>query len=266
MSGTTSPGRGREAVPVVGVNAARALLDLRMEDVIRIHVTEARVPVFADALRRAAKRRIPYHVVAEEDVERVSESLHHEGICVLARPPRLLDPEEATDLLRGTEGRARALVLVNVRNPHNLGSILRVGAHFGASVAFLTGPDGRKGLTPAGYRMAEGGAEHVRLAYAGDPPRAYEALRAAGFRILATTAGGAGDLYAARIPDRAAVAFGAEAEGLPPAAIRAADLAITIPGTGLVQSLNVAAASAAILGEIWRRHAATRDPGRGTSR
>ncbi|HEY0709322.1 MAG TPA: TrmH family RNA methyltransferase, partial [Polyangia bacterium] len=54
---------------------------------------------------------------------------------------------------------------------------------------------------------------------------------------------------------------GAEDEGLPPEALEAADLVIAIPGTGHVESLNVAAATAVILGEHWRQRAGS-DAGR----
>ena len=49
--------------------------------------------------------------------------------------------------------------------------------------------------------------------------------------------------------------FGAEREGMSDALIRAADLRLTIPGSGSIESLNVAASVAVVLGEYWRRHA-----------
>jgi TrmH RNA methyltransferase len=40
------------------------------------------------------------------------------------------------------------------------------------------------------------------------------------------------------------------------ALVESADLRVTIPGTGAIESLNVAASAAVVLGEYWRqRHA-----------
>ena len=51
------------------------------------------------------------------------------------------------------------------------------------------------------------------------------------------------------------LAFGAEGEGMSDALIDAADLRLTIPGSGMIESLNVAASVAVVLGEYWRQHA-----------
>jgi len=65
-------------------------------------------------------------------------------------------------------------------------------------------------------------------------------------------------LYDTRLPPRLALAFGAEGEGMSGALIDSADLRITIPGTGAIESLNVAASVAVVLGEYWRqRHVRT---------
>ena len=61
-------------------------------------------------------------------------------------------------------------------------------------------------------------------------------------------------LYHARLPPRLVLAFGAEGEGMSGALIESADLRITIPGTGAIESLNVAASVAVVLGEYWRQH------------
>jgi len=61
-------------------------------------------------------------------------------------------------------------------------------------------------------------------------------------------------LYGAPLPPRLVLMFGAEGEGMSSALIDAADLKLTIPGSGAIESLNVAASVAVILGEYWRQH------------
>jgi TrmH RNA methyltransferase len=56
------------------------------------------------------------------------------------------------------------------------------------------------------------------------------------------------------------ILLGAEDEGLSPALAGAADLTLRIPGTEQVESLNVAAATAVLLAELWRRHAGAGPP------
>jgi TrmH RNA methyltransferase len=53
--------------------------------------------------------------------------------------------------------------------------------------------------------------------------------------------------------------FGAEGEGMQSALIGTADIKLTIPGSGAIESLNVAASVAVLLGEYWRS-VKTREP------
>jgi tRNA G18 (ribose-2'-O)-methylase SpoU len=47
--------------------------------------------------------------------------------------------------------------------------------------------------------------------------------------------------------------LGSEGEGVSPALDALADVRVRIPGTGTVESLNVAVACGVVLGECWRR-------------
>ena len=55
------------------------------------------------------------------------------------------------------------------------------------------------------------------------------------------------DAYAAAPPERVALVFGAEGDGLSRRALAAADTVVTIPMLHGVDSLNVASASAVVL-------------------
>ena len=65
---------------------------------------------------------------------------------------------------------------------------------------------------------------------------------------------GGQSLYATALPGRLLLVMGAEQTGLDPALAQAAALRLGIPGSGAVESLNVAAATAVFLGEWWRQH------------
>ncbi|GAB4252059.1 TrmH family RNA methyltransferase [Deferrisoma sp.] len=232
---------------VYGRNACRALAERRPGDVLRAFLTEERVGEFGPLLRHLARRRSPYRVVGPEELERISGSWHHEGICLVAKLPQAPNPEE----LATGPGPARVLALAGVSNPHNLGAIVRTAAHFGARCVLTEGGSGR--LPPAAWRTAEGGAEWVPV-LRGRLPALLAPFRGRGFRVIATSSHGGEDLFRAAMPERVVFLLGAEGPGLPREALEAADLAVRIPGTGWVESLNVATAAGILLAEAWRRH------------
>jgi tRNA G18 (ribose-2'-O)-methylase SpoU len=86
-------------------------------------------------------------------------------------------------------------------------------------------------------------------------PQGADELHAAGFEIAALALDGDAielDAYAADPPERVALLFGTEGDGLSRAALSNADRVVTIPMQHGIDSLNVAAASAVALWALRR--------------
>ncbi|WP_231583370.1 TrmH family RNA methyltransferase [Luteimonas sp. FCS-9] len=241
-------GANRE-LRLYGRNAVEAVFARRPEAIRKVYLLEARIPQLQPLLKWCAANRVGYRVVAEDDLRKLAASAHHEGIVadVLRDPPLGLG-----DWLRTVaDGPRCALWLDGVGNPHNLGAILRSAAHFGVSAILLpaTSP---LALSGAAARVAEGGAEALPFVRLGRQDNALAQLRSAGFQLAATVVRGGDDLFAARLPDRLVYVLGAEGEGMDADLAAACDLRLGIPGTGAVESLNVAAATAVLLAQ-WRQ-------------
>jgi TrmH RNA methyltransferase len=232
-----------------GLNALRAVFARRPQAIRKLYLAEARIPQLQPLLRWCVANRIGYRVVAEEDLRKLAASSHHEGVVadVLRE-----EPQPLTAWLRDLpDGPQCVLWLDGVGNPHNLGAILRSSAHFGVA-AILLPKASALALSGAAARVAEGGAEAVPFVRMGRDDNAIAHLRGAGFALAATVVRGGTSLFAAPLPQRLAFVLGAEGEGMDPALAAACDLRLSIPGTGAVESLNVAAATAVLLAE-WSR-------------
>jgi TrmH RNA methyltransferase len=148
-------------------------------------------------------------------------------------------------------GPALALWLDGVGNPHNLGAILRSGAHFGVS-GLLIPKESPLHVSGAAARVAEGGAEFVPIVRLGRPENAFEQLKAAGFTIAATVVRGGSPLFKAKLPERLVYILGAEQGGVDAPLAQASAMRLGIPGRGAVESLNVASAASVLMAE-WLR-------------
>jgi TrmH RNA methyltransferase len=235
-------------IKVCGRHACRALFERRPQEILRVYLTEEMLTPFGDLAHDCAERRRPYRVVSAEELERITESRHHEGICIVAAAA---SPPSLAEILRAP-GPGWLVALAGVANPHNTGAIVRTAANFGARAVLVEGVARR--LPPAVYRTAQGGAEWVDVVTVPALVPALGEVKRAGYTVCATSSHGGTDLFAAELPPRTVIVLGAEDEGLPPALASAADLTLRIPGSGRVESLNVAAATAVLLGDLWRRH------------
>jgi TrmH RNA methyltransferase len=241
----------RKELKYYGLAASLAIWQTRPQDVIRIYILESRTRDCGDMLKWAAAQRKAYHIVGEEDLQKLTESIHHQGICMLAREP---EPFTFADLLDELEDETRPVLLAyldGVENPHNLGAILRTCAHFG--IGYVLGESGKlPAASPSACRVAEGGAEHVKLISLKDKQKAMRELKAEGFEIVTTAARGQ-SLYQHPFNKRSMIVMGAEGTGVSRGMQTLADKTLMIPGSGAVESLNVASAFSIVAGEFVRQ-------------
>lgn len=193
-----------------------------------------------------AKARRPYRMVEAEELGRIAGTVLHGGIVAVTRPPELpaFDLEQAKLWAAAAEP---MVVLDGVGNPHNLGAIVRTMAFFGLRHLVLSDHSGQAEPSEAAYRVAEGGFEWVAVSRARRLPIMLKRLTAH-YHVVGTALGGAKPFVALAAGGRPpALVLGNEEQGLPPATLQACEAVVTIPGSGHIQSLNVAAAAAILL-------------------
>lgn len=240
---------------VYGVHACQALFDNRASDIVKAYVTQDTLKMFGPLLKWCAKQKKAYHVVTTEDLNKLAASVHHEGVLLVVKMKTRLDDAGLIARAGTLTAPAAILYLDGVGNPHNVGSIVRVAAHFG--IAVVAGRDGDlPDLTPSAGRIAEGGMEFVTLAHLANPRATLLALKDQGYKLITTASRADKSLFAAELPSRCVFIIGSEVEGVSKHLEALADVAVAIPGTGVIDSLNVAVATGILAGEFWRRHRA----------
>ena len=233
-----------------GLNAIRAVFARRPQAIRKLYLAEQRIPQLQPLLKWCVANRVGYRVVEDNDLQKLAASSHHEG--VVAEVLRE-EPQPLTTWLRDLPaGPQCALWLDGVGNPHNLGAILRSAAHFGVS-AILLPKHSALALSGAAARVAEGAAEAVPFVRLGREDNAIAQLHGAGFGLAATVVRDGAELFGHELPSRLVYVIGAEGEGMDPTLVAACDLRLSILGSGAVESLNVAAATAVFLAEWARR-------------
>jgi RNA methyltransferase, TrmH family len=232
--------RDRE-MRIFGINACLAVHRHRPQAIRKIYLTQSRLDRFSGVLTWCAGERIGYRLVETADLDKLTQSQHHEGVCfeIIPAPALSLDQLLAK---AGTSEQAWFTWLDGVGNPHNLGAILRSAAHFGCAGLILHRD--AAGLSGAACRVAEGGAEVVPIARVDDAHDAMKKLRAHGYEGIATVVRDGDDLFAAQLPAKAVLVMGAESAGMSSSLIAACTQRLGIPGSGSVESLNVSAAFA----------------------
>jgi TrmH RNA methyltransferase len=228
---------------VYGLSAALAVMARRPSDIVNIAYAQSARKALAPALREAARRRVPYNEFGDDELAQMAGATHHEGVCLLvrARPAPGLD-----DMVRAATPQGLLLALDGVDNPHNVGAVLRSAAFFGAS-GMIVADAARKALPASAVRIAEGGAEYVRVWHVPELAPVLRTLRDHAFSIVGADNRAGVLLDALQWPARAVLVLGAERVGLTPAVRGACHVVTRIEGTGALDSLNVAVAAGVLL-------------------
>jgi TrmH RNA methyltransferase len=232
---------------VYGRKAARAVLEKRPDDVLKIAYVEALRMPLREHLRAAAARRAGYEEKSAEEIGLIAGSPHHEGICLKVRPRVVLWDLEAADTFTRAEGKVRLVALDGVENPHNVGGIARTAAFFGIDGLIV---EEATLLTPAAVRVAEGGLEHLELVRSRGLARLLGVFASSGFAIVGTDGKARDDARRLRYPERAIVVLGAEAGGMSDEVRRTLTHTVGIRGVGTVESLNVSVAAGIVLASM----------------
>jgi RNA methyltransferase, TrmH family len=181
--------------------------------------------------------KLPLHVIKSREMAQISETRSPQGIAAVV------------PLLGAAPARTgeRAIYLHEIQDPGNFGTILRTLAWFG-NFRCLTSPDSVDLHNGKVVRASMGAIFHV--AVESDIP--LEALPGRFGRIASLDL--AGEPVASRaFTDFDCYVFGNEARGLPREQVSSVGARpFTIPGTGAIESLNVAATVNICLYELHR--------------
>jgi TrmH RNA methyltransferase len=238
--------RGSATEIVFGLRACLAVFQARPDDIIRIGLGHdvARGEV-EELARWAATRHVPLSELPTREIDRIAESTHHEGLVMATRPRAWTAAKDLADLLGKKRG--LAIALDRVRNPYNIGAILRTAAFFGVDAALVGTPAPHPGLAPTAARVAEGGAEHLALVRTTDLADTLARLRTKGVKVFGA------DMRATEKPSvlakarPAVIVLGNERGGLGERIRAQCDAIVAIAGTGAVESLNVSVAAAILI-------------------
>ncbi len=230
---------------VAGLAAVSALFATSPERVERLFYLAERGGDVEAFCQELARRRKPFRRVAVDELARVAGTAMHGGVVALARPrPVLTFDAEAAEAWRKT---APLLVALDgVGNPHNLGAIVRTAAFFGLDRLIISDHPAQAGPSDAAHRVAEGGLEFVQIYRAAGLPAALKRLKPA-YRIVGTALGSGRPVEQLRLDRPIVLVLGNEESGLEPASLAACDEVVTLPGSGWVQSLNVASTAAILI-------------------
>jgi len=224
-----------------GKHAVKAALENPRRRLKKALVSAAALPDLEAAFKR--RNLTPQSADTEAITKALPRDAVHQGIALLADPLPELDIQDA---LEGTTGYRRLIMLDQVSDPHNLGAILRSAAAFGAAGVIVQDRHSPP-TTGTLAKAASGAVEIVPLIRVVNLARTLEELGELGFLRLAFADEAAQPLSEIDLKRDIVLALGAEGEGLRRLTREKCDIAVRLPTTAKMPSVNVSNAAAVAL-------------------
>jgi TrmH family RNA methyltransferase len=203
-------------------------------------------PDDARRLERARRGGADVVAVSAKVIDALSPVRSPSGVVAIARRP------DTTLASLRSPAPALVLALAGVQDPGNVGAAIRAAAGAGATGVACDGASADP-FSWRALRASMGSVFHLpvlRLDHLND---AVADWQAAGLSIVATRPRGGQSMYDLDWRRPVAILMGGEGSGLPASLTDRAELQVSIPMRGRVESLNVAVAAALILFEAQRQ-------------
>lgn len=230
------------------IKMIRSLKDKKFRDEYGLFVVEGEKLV-REALDSSYEVESVYRIeeIGENVMSRISLCATHSPVLALVRIPA----DRSSYGKCGISG-GLCLALDSVRDPGNMGTILRVADWFGVETVYLS-PDCTDIFAPKVVQATMGSIFRVRTEVA-DIPELCRAFTSQGRPVYGTLLDGE-DIYASDLEEQALVVMGNESNGISGAVRNEISRGLRIPSFGKsgAESLNVAVATAVTLSEFRRR-------------
>jgi RNA methyltransferase, TrmH family len=212
--------------------------------VTQLFVTSAAQARYAELIRLAAGQGADVQAVSGEVMTELAQTITPQGVLAVCKFVDVSLDQVTAEIPQ------LAVILANVRDPGNAGTVLRTADAAGAGGVIFAGSSVDPYNSKA-VRASAGSLFHLPVVTGAPVADAVRGLRERGLRVLAADGGAATTLddlqSAGHLGEPTAWLFGNEAWGLPADVLGLADEAVSVPIYGRAESLNLAAAAAVCL-------------------
>ncbi|MBB3132080.1 23S rRNA (guanosine2251-2'-O)-methyltransferase [Paenibacillus rhizosphaerae] len=201
----------------------------------------------------AKKLGVVIQQVDKRKLDQMAPGMQHQGVVAQAAPYAYAEVE---DILQAAEAKGEApliLLLDEIEDPHNLGSILRTADCTGVHGVIV--PKRRSAqVTATVSKTSAGAAEYVPVARVTNLGQTIEELKERGIWVVGTDVSASSEMYDTNVFDGpVAVVIGNEGKGMGRLIREKCDVLVKLPMKGQINSLNASVAAGVVMYEVLRR-------------
>lgn len=205
-----------------------------------------------DILAKARGASVVVQTVPKNKLDQIAEGRNHQGVIAYIAAKDYVELEDIVEAANNSPRPGLIIVLDEIEDPHNLGSILRSADGVGAHGVVI--PKRRAvPLTATVAKASAGAIEHIPVARVANISQAIESLKKMGYWVVGTDVDGEKMYHQVDMTVPTVLVIGNEGKGLGEVVKKRCDYLVRLPMIGQVQSLNAGVATGILLYEALRQ-------------
>ncbi len=202
-------------------------------------------------LQLANSRKIVVQTVAKQKLDQMVTG-NHQGVVAQVAAYQYAEVSDILAMAKERNEQPFLLILDELEDPHNLGSILRTADAIGVHGVII--PNRRSvGLTATVAKASTGAIEYVPVARVTNLSQTIETLKKEGLWIVGTDASNSQDYRSIDGQMSLGIVIGSEGKGISRVVKEKCDFLIQLPMVGHVTSLNASVAASLLMYEVYRK-------------
>lgn len=201
------------------------------------------------ALGLAKDRGVVIKEADRRKLDTMCDGLNHQGIVARVTPFKYCEVNDILEDAKRKEQQLFIVILDEIEDPHNLGSIIRTAELCGVHGIII--PKRRNvGVTSTVYKCSAGAIEHMKIAKVTNINATIDMLKEQGIWIYGADIDGKDYSYNTDFSGPCALIIGSEGKGISSLTLKKCDLLVKIPMIGKINSLNASVAGGIMMYEV----------------
>lgn len=201
------------------------------------------------ALGLAKDRGVVIKEADRRKLDTMCDGLNHQGIVARVTPFKYCEVNDILEDAKRKEQQPFIVILDEIEDPHNLGSIIRTAELCGVHGIII--PKRRNvGVTSTVYKCSAGAIEHMKIAKVTNINATIDMLKEQGIWIYGADIDGKDYSYNTDFSGPCALIIGSEGKGISNLTLKKCDLLVKIPMIGKINSLNASVAGGIMMYEV----------------
>lgn len=185
-------------------------------------------------------------------LDNMSSTHSHQGVIAYVSVKEYVEIEDILAVAEQRCEQAFIIILDEIMDANNLGSLLRTANAVGAHGVVIS-KRRAVGLTAAVSKASAGAVEYVPVARVTNIAQTIEYLKKKNIWVIGTDSTGEKSFFKSDLKGPIAIVIGSEGEGIGKLVREKCDFIVNIPMKGRISSLNAAVAGAVIMYEIMKQ-------------